>query len=195
MYAASRRLKVTDGTSLGEIYDPYFNRAPKHFSSHQHTPPRVEPAGFAAGVSKGSVTYLAHPVFSIYWEKGAVTAREYVARVIDRILGADKTMQVSLPSHGRATLNRQAAQKRSVVHLLCASPISRGTYAGKPIEVVEDVVTVPDVAVRVRSARPVSKVTLEPGGKAVAFENRDGQISFTVDRVSGHQMVVLHEAG
>lgn len=194
MYGASRRLKATTGISLGSVIDPYFNRAPKHFSSHQHTPPKVEASGFDAGVTKGNVTYLAHQVFSIYWEKGAVTARQYVAKVIDRILGSDKTVEVGLPSHGRATLNRQPAQNRSVLHLLCASPISRGTYAGKPIEVVEDIVTVPDVAVSVRVPGKVVKVTLEPQGKEVAFEAADGKVSFVVDRVAGHQMVVLTDA-
>ncbi len=66
MYAKSRRLKVTDGDSLGEVYDPYFNRTWDHFCSHQHAPARPDPSGFACGSHKGNVLYLAHPVFSIY---------------------------------------------------------------------------------------------------------------------------------
>lgn len=193
MYAASRRFTATGGTSLGDIYDPYFNRAPKHFSSHQHTPPKVEPSGFHAGATMGPVTYLAHPVFSIYWETGAVTTRQYVAKVIDRILGDSKTIETGLPSHGRVTLNHQPEHGRSVVHLLCASPISRGKYAGKPIEIIEDVVAVPDVNVTVRTKNPVDRVTLEPQGTPVAFDVANGVVSFVVDRVEGHQMVVLHE--
>ena len=194
MYAASRRLAVTDGTALGEVFDPYFNRAPKHFSSHQHTPPNVGASGYQAGVRKGAVTYLAHPVFSMYWEKGAVTARQYVTRVIEAILGDDRTLQTNLPSHGRATVNRQAGHGRTVIHLLCASPISRGIYAGKPIEVVEDVVTVPDVAVTLRAAGAVGRVTLEPQGEVLPFTTTGGVVSLNVPRVSGHQMVVLYDA-
>lgn len=194
MYAPSHRFRTTDGVSLGDVFDPYFNRAPKHFSSHQHTPPRVEPSGYHAGARKGPVTYLAHPVFSIYWRTGAATTRQYVARVIDGILGSDRTLSTSLPSHGRATVNRQHKHKRSVVHLLCASPISRGAYAGKPIEVVEDIVTVPDVRVVVRTAQPVGRVTLEPQGRAVDFTAAGNEIRVTIDRVAGHQMVVLHDA-
>ncbi len=194
MYAASRRLKVTDGVSLGQVIDPYFNRRPKHFSSHQHTPPSTEPSGFDSGSRKGPVTYLAHPVFSMYWTKGAVTTRQYVARVIEQILGDERTVETSLPTHGRVTLTRQEDHRRSVLHLLIASPIVRGTYAGKPIEVVEGVTVVPDVAVSVRHPGPVDRVTLEPQGSAVPFEMQDGKVSFVVDRVAGHQMVVLHDA-
>ena len=51
-YTRSYRVKVTDGESLGDIYDPYFNRSYKHFCSHQHTPNKLDPSGFACGVMK-----------------------------------------------------------------------------------------------------------------------------------------------
>jgi hypothetical protein len=64
MYLRSRRIRVTDGQSLGSIYDPYFNRTYRHFCSHQHTPPQREPSGFDCGVLHRNIAYLAHPVFS-----------------------------------------------------------------------------------------------------------------------------------
>ena len=194
MYAPSRRLEVTDGESLGSIYDPYFNRTPKHFCSHQHTPPRVEPTNYAAGSIKGGVAYLPHPVFSIYWDLGAVTTKRFVVNVIEKLLDASPRLRTSLPSHGRATLMRQDAHKRQMLHLLCATPISRGTYAGRPIEVVEGITIVADIACSVRTDTPIQRVTLEPGGHELAFERGDGVVQFTVERVAGHQMVALHEA-
>jgi Hypothetical glycosyl hydrolase 6/Beta-galactosidase trimerisation domain len=192
MYAASQRIRVTSGDSLGDVYDPYFNRTPKHFCSHQHTPPSPNVSGHAAGVIKGSVAYLAHPVFSIYWDKGAVTAKEYVVRLLDLLLGDQRTATTSLPSFGRMTLNRQVRHNRDVLHLLCAVPISRGTFRGRPIEVVEDAATVSDVSVNIRTEGPVARVTLEPQGTEIPVEAKDGMISFSVDRVDVHQMVVLH---
>ena len=41
-----QRIKVGKGKSLGQIFDPYFNRDFHHFCSHQHTPNR--PATTAA---------------------------------------------------------------------------------------------------------------------------------------------------
>jgi hypothetical protein len=194
MYAPSHRVKVTDGASLGDIYDPYFNRTPKHFCSHQHTPPRPEASGFQSGSRKGGVAYLAHPVFSIYWDKGAVTTKRYTAKVIEAMLDGAPVVRTSLPSHGRVTVQRQEGKKRSIVHLLCASPISRGTYAGRPIEVVEDVVVVPDVEVTIAAPQAVGRVMLEPQGTPLSADIREGEVSFRVDRVAGHQMVVLHDA-
>ena len=66
MYTRSHRIKVTDGENLGDIYDPYFNRSFRHFCSHRHTPNRPEPSGFACGVRKGNLAYLAHPIFTLY---------------------------------------------------------------------------------------------------------------------------------
>ena len=38
MYEVAERIKVKSGTSLGDIYDPYFDRSAKHFSGHVNTP-------------------------------------------------------------------------------------------------------------------------------------------------------------
>lgn len=42
MYLNSMRIKATDGRSLGEVYEPYFNRSYRHFCSHQHAPNKRE---------------------------------------------------------------------------------------------------------------------------------------------------------
>ena len=81
MYLPGYRIKVKDGKSLGDVHDTYFNRTDyQHFCSHQHTPYRLEASGFAAGVMKGGVMYLAHPVFSIYRGWGCVPVAEYLPR-------------------------------------------------------------------------------------------------------------------
>ena len=43
-YLRSQRIKIGKGTSLGEVFDPWFNRTYEHFSGHQHAPPA--PGGF-----------------------------------------------------------------------------------------------------------------------------------------------------
>lgn len=192
MYGASHRIKVKAGRSLGQVVDPYFNRTPKHFCSHQNTPPRPEASGFDAGVEKGGITYLAHPVFEIYLDKGSVATKHYVAAVIDRILG-DRTVRTNLPSFGRVTVMRQPKERREIVHLLCAAPIRRGTFQRGPIEVVEDLLVVPDVAVSLKSGEKVGRITLEPQGTEIPLSaSASGDVNFVVPRVTGHQMVVLH---
>jgi Beta-galactosidase trimerisation domain len=146
MYAPSHRLRAKSGCSLGQVFDPYFNRTAKHFCSHQHTPPRREPSGFDAAILDGGVAYLAHPVFTMYQDKGQVALKHYVAAAIDLPLGKRRIL-TNLPSFARVTVARQPDQRRDVVHLLCAAPFYRGSFRRGPIEVVEDLVTLADVTV------------------------------------------------
>ena len=37
MYQPAEQIRLTDGTSLGEVYEPYFDRTPRHFSGHVNT--------------------------------------------------------------------------------------------------------------------------------------------------------------
>jgi hypothetical protein len=194
MYASSHRVRATSGRSLGQVFDSYFNRTAKHFCSHQHTPAMPEHSGFDAAVENGRLIYLAHPVFSIYQAKGAITTKRYIARAIDMLLGNEPTVKTNLPSFGRITVTRQVAQSRDIIHLLCAAPINRGVFDGGPIEVVEDLVIVPDVEVRFRPSRPIGRVTLEPQGSELTFTVSDRDMAFSLDRLAGHQMIALHYA-
>jgi Hypothetical glycosyl hydrolase 6/Beta-galactosidase trimerisation domain len=193
MYAPSHRLQVTSGRSLGQVFDPYFNRTGKHFCSHMHTPPRPEPSGFDAAVLHDGVLYLAHPVFSIYQDKGAVAVKRYVEAAINLLL-EKRRISTNLPSFGRVALTRQDHERRSVIHLLCASPFYRGSFHRGPIEVVEDLTTLADVQVTLRVDRPIARVTLEPEGLETEFKQNDGEIVFTVSRVAGRQIVAVHDA-
>ena len=176
------------------MFDSYFNRTAKHFCSHQHSRAKPEPSGFDAAIASERMIYLAHPVFSIYKDKGALTTKRYLARGIDLLLGSERTVKTNLPSFGRITVTRQVAQARDIIHLLCAAPINRGVFHRGPIEVVEDLVIVPDVEVQYRPSRPICRATLEPQGSELTFTVMDGDISLFLDRVGGHQMIVLHYA-
>lgn len=204
MYMRSRRLTITNGKSLGEVYDPYFNRTYDHFCSHQHTPPRVEASGFSAGSILGSVAYVAHPVFGMYYAYGAVAYRRYVEGVIDLLLGDAKRLSTNLPSTARVTLMEHADENRQVLHLLYAPTIKRGSdmvHSGgsnqsggarqpKPLEVVEDLPPLSDVEVTVQ-ADGVKTVTLEPQGTEIPFQSTARGVSFRVESFACHQMVVL----
>mgnify|MGYP002378634423 CR=1 FL=1 len=192
MYAASQRIRVTTGESLGQVHDPYFNRTARQFCNHIHTPPRPQPSGFDGGVRRGNLIYLAHPVFAIYRDKGAVALKQIVRRCIDLLLAGGRSVECALPSFGRVTLRRQPSEARDIVHLLCAAPMNRGTVMDKPIDVVEDVVTLHDVEVRLRGGPLYTHATLEPQGDALPLHQDGDGVSFSVPRVAVHQMVALH---
>jgi hypothetical protein len=202
MYTRSQRIKAKRGQSLGQIYDPYFNRTFRHFCSHQHTPNRPEPSGFDSGVRNGSIIYLAHPVFTLYCAVGAVTCQKYVLRVIDALLGENRTLETNLPSTARITLRRQPEERRQIVHLLYAEKISRGgkmqleslPTAGFTLEVIEEATPLHDIHVSVRAGKRIERVTLEPQGKEIKFREEKGRVLIELDSFLCHQMVALHEA-
>lgn len=203
MYARSRRLERIDGEALGDVYDPYFNRAWDHFCSHQHAPARPDASGFLGGVRKNNLLYLAHPVFSIYRGFGQVALRQTISKHLDLLLG-DRTVELNgLPSTGRVTLTRQADHRRSVLHLLNGTTINRGgemslhggTVTGRlaSYEVIEEFRPIRGVDVSVRlDARP-RRVTLEPDGREVEFSYENGKAAFTLEELAHHQMIVFHE--
>ena len=204
MYLKAHRIRVTDGESLGDVYQPYFNRTFRHFCSHQHTPPRDEPSGYACGVRKGGIVYLAHPAFSVYAGYGAVAYKEYLGNVLDSLLGEERTLRTDLPSTGRVTLRHQAAENRDVLHLLYADKISRGgsvklsggnlAASARSIEIVDELRTVLDTRASVRPAADIARITLEPEGRELDFEINEGRVEFTIDAFTCHAMAVLHHA-
>ncbi len=154
MYEVAERIKVkAGGTSLGDVYDPYFDRAPQHFSGHVNTANQPDPSGYDAGSEKGGFLYLAHPIFTAYKRVGAVAMLEIAEKAIDRALDAPRTIQTSLPIAGRATLRRQAKEKRDVLHLLYATPVLRGVVRGEQVQPIQELVTLHDIDVSLATDR------------------------------------------
>ena len=191
MYAASQRLTPTTGISLGDVHDPYFNRSPQHFCSHQHAPARPEPSGFAAGVSTPGLVTLAHPVFRLYRETGAVYLRRYITNVIDAMLGCKRSLRTNLPSIGRVTVNRQIDEDRLVIHLLYAPLSHRGAFRGRPIEVIEDLPEISRVSVDIKLDRKPRRVRIVPDGREIAFTFTGERLVFEVDRFACHCMIEI----
>jgi hypothetical protein len=202
-YLPSRRIVAKNpAESLGQIYDPWFNRNWKHFCSHQHAPARPEPSGYDLGVHHGNMLYLAHPLFSLYRAYGAVVYRNIIAACLDRLLG-ERMLESNLPSTARVNLMRQEEQKRSILHLLHANTIQRGgpvQLSGgnvdnrkEGIEVIEDLIPLHDVQIRLKPPCAVGKITLEPEGESLKFEVQDGKVVFQIDRLECHQMIVFHD--
>ncbi|WFB36671.1 beta-galactosidase trimerization domain-containing protein [Kiritimatiellota bacterium B12222] len=200
MYLKSQRIQVGAGQSLGEVYDPYFNRSYKHFSSHQHAPNRPEASGYDCGVIHNNILYFAHPLFSIYRGYGAVPYRQYITRVLENFLAEELTVTSNLPSTARLHLNYQADQNRYVLHLLFANTVLRGgsmelnggTLSGsKTVEVIEELLPLRGTEISLKMTAPIQKVCLEPQGIEIDFRQQQGTVSFEVEEFCCHQMVVL----
>ena len=198
MYERSHRIRVTKGASLGQIFDPYFNRTWEHFCSHQHTPNRDEPSGFDCGVRHGAILYFSHPVFRHYRAYGAVAYREFIARAIRSHLGNALTLSTNLPSTARLSLTMQAAEKRHILHLLYAPTVSRGgvmqlsggnVSGGKSVEVIEDLPPLHDVEVTLQWPSSIRSARLVPQGGELPLEREGDRVTLRLPAFSCHQMV------
>lgn len=204
MYERSQRIKATRGASLGQVFDPYFNRDYRHFCSHQHTPNKPEPSGFDCGVRNGQILYFSHPVFRHYRGLGAVAYREFVVRALREFLGDELTLTSNLPSTARISLSRQADKDRLVLHLLYAPTVSRGgqiklsggnVSRGAAIEVIEDLPPLHDVRITLKTGGSISGVTRVPEGVELAFREAGGRAEIVVPEFSCHQMIEVRLAG
>ncbi|WP_421726247.1 beta-galactosidase trimerization domain-containing protein [Bauldia sp.] len=191
MYVVSERIKAEPGASLGDTYDPYFDRAPRHFSGHRNTPNQPEPSGFDAGSEKGGFVYLAHPLFTAYKQTGLVALLEIGEKVIRHALGHPSVIETSLPRAGRATLRHQSEERRYVCHLLHATPALRGELMGDQVQPIQDLVTLRDIDVSVAIDEPATSVKIVPGGEALTFRQDGDRVVFQVPELTGHQMVEI----
>jgi len=195
-YSRYPRLRVTDGESLGDVIEPYFERAWNHFCSHQHAPQRREVSGYACGVQKGGCLWLPMNVFLAYRKFGQVANKHFVLACIRRLLGDSIGLRAQLPATARVTLTRQSDQQRYVLHLLHANLVQRGglqqTHMGPMVmEVIEDLTPCCDVKLSLQLDKLVRRVTLEPQGAEIAFTMNGGRLEIELDRFTCHQMIAL----
>ena len=81
----------------------------------------------------------------------------------------------------------QKNKNRFVNHLLYASPVKRG----KNIEVIEDIIPLYSIDVTVRTDKKINRAYLAPQMTEIPFIQCGNEVSYTVDKIENHQMVVL----
>ncbi len=187
MYTRGNDLRNVTGEVFAHRQTSYFNRQGVRFCSHQHTPNDVHASHEPAAVMTGNTAYIGWKVFEDYATKGALILKEVVLYAIERLLGDDRLVRVTLPDRGVVTVTQQPGRK--IVHLLFAHTCVRG----KGIEVIEDAVPLHDVQVALRVGHAPSRVLLAPEGTALPFTYEGGRVCFTVPKMVLHQMISVED--
>lgn len=97
----------------------------------------------------------------------------------------------------RDRLMRQDSDRRLLLHLLYAQPQLRGrgytmTNGGRlDVEVIEDPVPIRDVRCRVSVDDKPARLYRAADGREIPFEYEDDSVSFTVEEVYIHELVVI----
>jgi hypothetical protein len=66
-----------------------------------------------------------------------------------------------------------------------------GPHADRENPLCDSIATVGPLQVTIRGQNKPSKVTLEPGGQAIAFEYRNKEIHFTLPTLKIHSVIVV----
>lgn len=173
---------------LARVGLPFFSRTPEHFFGHRQSPfDRV--GDLPAVTRRGGVAYCHSPLFGAYRQHAVPAYRDLVGRLLERLAPEPPLRVANLPTTAEVALLRQPDHRRTVVHLIHATPQRRGPE----IDIVEDVIPLHDVRVGLRLDRPVSSVTLAPSGQPLPHTLADGRAWVTVPRIDRHQAVVFAE--
>lgn len=187
MYEPGLQVRAVPGAEvLGRVYEPYFDRNYEHFCSHFHTP--VDGEGKDPGiVSKGRITYFAHPIFSTFAKHGMVAYKQLVLAVLRQMLPVP-LVTAEAPTTLHVTCMAQPDKRRAIAHLLHYIPEKRTLAADS----IEDVIPLYNVKLRVRTSRR-GKVYLAPEGTELEFSIEDPYVEVMVPKVEGHTMVVFED--
>ena len=171
--------------------DPYFDRSWKAFCSHQFTPD-AGLSKFPAITATKQVAWFAHDIFARYRHYGQPLYRDYFEAALRHLLPGGLPVESNLPSGGRVGLMEQSAERRYLLHLLFATPSSRG---GSPnawvtkMEIIEELIPLHNIACRVNLPRKIKTATLVPEGTPIAFKQDQSGVSLVLEKLEGHQMI------
>ena len=178
--------RLTTGSALAMIREPYFNRTYGQYSGHANTPYKLEDSAFPAVVRNGNIIFLAHALDRLYYTDGVRLHRDLVRNALD-LLDPEPALKVTgLPSSGRVSLLHQKAKNRYVAHLLYSPALQRGS-----VKVIEDFPAIPGVKLEVRVPERVTKARCIPRGETLAFTQEAGLLKVAVPTFRMHAGIVL----
>lgn len=194
VYERGWEIEAEAGTEvLARMVAPYFNRDHAHYSSHAQTAPAVAPGAALPAdalpvvTRKGSVAYVAFPLFRAYRRAASRVYRTLLANVIDLLL-PERLVEAEVPSSAQLTVMQQPrAGGRLVAHVLYYVAERRAPN----LDLNEDVVALKEVGLSVRTEFKPSRVYEAPSGEPLGFGFEGGVASVKVPEVRGHAMVVF----
>ena len=189
----SMQVQPAGAVVLADSYQPYFNRTPEQFCSHQHTPESEKSQYPAAFIANDNILYFSHAIFSAYDQRGQMLYRDLFYAAFAQF--SELSASTNLPSCGRISLLEQASEQRYVFHLLYAQPIKRGGQGDKSVEVIEDVLPVYEVECSLILKNRPCRVFLPLSGAALPFditEEKQGYgLQFRVPKLDLHEIVLI----
>jgi Hypothetical glycosyl hydrolase 6 len=194
VYRRGIRMAAEGGVVLWELVRPYFERDWTRFSGHSYTPSSGRTVGLPAVAQVGSVIVAAVPLLESVATDAAPVFRDIVRSAVNRLL-PEPLVRAAGPVHLETSL--MVGPERTVLHLISFVASRAAQLSGQQhlmqsgLDLVEDPFPLVDVAVDIRTDRPVFRAHLEPGGSVLPLEVMNGFVRTTVSTAEGHAMIVL----
>ena len=182
---SSAYITESDGEVLADVYEPFFNRTYGHFCGHKNTPPKPDKASYPALVKKGNVLYFAHPVFDAYNKSGNYALERYIKKGFDAIY--DRKLSIDgFPSCGRVRFRKGEKENFFAMHLLYAPPVNRGNVC-----LLADFPELTKLKITVDVNEKIKAIKTAPEGKKIKFSQKGSKISFVLDKMSLHKLIIF----
>lgn len=182
---SSAYVTESDGEVLADVYEPFFNRTYGHFCGHKNTPQKPDKASYPALVKKGNVLYFAHPVFTAYNQSGNYALERYIKKGFNSIY--DKNLEIeNFPSCGRVRFRKSVNDNFFAMHLLYAPPVNRGNVC-----LLQDFPILNNLKITVEVDEKIKSIKRMPENKKVKFSQKGNRVSFKIDNMSLHQLLVF----
>jgi hypothetical protein len=143
------------------------------------------PAATLSGLGAGRIAAVYGPLGSVFAATHAAPARQFVRKVVEAIYTPD--LKLEAPPVIEAALRRKDG--KTLLHLVnCAGMQVAGDYA-----VSDYIPPTGPVSISLRLDRKPSRVTVEPGGRVLKGEWKDGAWTGALDRVEIHAVVAFQQ--
>ncbi len=183
LYEKGQAIRLQPGTQLlGRIWKAYFDRNYLHFQVEQT--PYSEPTDYVGVAQRGSLIYIAAPIFRMYADYAYQFHRLLIGNCIARLL-PNPLIKSNAPSTAHITVTEQPG--RRMVHVLHYTPERRAPNQ----DIVEDVIPLVNLKLSLRADARPKQVYLAPQRKSLEVDFRDGYAHTVVPSVEGHQMIVF----
>ncbi len=185
-YEPALLTKLTTGSTLAAIREPYFNRTWEKYSGHRATPYKLEDSAYPAVIKNGNVIFFAHKLDQMYYASAVRLHRQMVSNAIDLLYQSPNLKVKNLQSCGRVSFLKQEKENRYVAHLLYAPALQRGD-----VQVIEDFVPISGVEIEVNVPEKVKNVYQIPEQKKLSFSRSGNTLKIKVSTFTMHTGIVI----
>ncbi len=186
-------VEPTSAQTLANLVDcAYIEEIPGRFSIGSAAPPG-ENSGYPAVTlnrfGRGNVAYISGSIFRSYWEKNR-SQTKYLIRNLVRLVTTEKLLEVEASAAVEVSLFEQ--NSRLVLHLLFGQ--IEKVFDGPRAAVMEKIPPIRNVSVKLKVAGEPERVVQIPEERDLAWELKDGCLSFRVPEFRIHSCVVVSGA-